>query len=753
MGKRKPVVEKVKRIRNLSIAAGGLLLILLLIIFSVAAVSTSRLMKQLDLISAHPFQVVLSAGEMQTRVTDMRIQSERLLYENSRGLAEVVREKLAEDMQYARNELSVIEGQYLGKKADIQIVGQHLNRLETVQEDFLDFVENGSPSMDEITEYCRSRLLWRYTQLEDRLDRIIAVGEKSFDIYYDKASSIRAVMLWLSGISVLAVLAVLMVYRILMRRQNEEIISKNYLFDQLAKTIDYVFMIYDLHRGRKNFISENSERIIGIGSELLFSGMEEFYKQLPAGEREKLESLFRNRERSYWSIILHYINPGNGRAMVLELQAYHLDQDQNDCYIIVLADETETLQSKEALEAALNRAEEAGRAKGEFLSRMSHEMRTPLNGVIGMTMVAQQNAEDPEKTADCLRKISLSSRHLLALINDVLDMSKIESGKIELKAEPFYFDTFVESVRTITEGQALEHKIRFMTEISNDIDQVLRGDALRLKQVMMNLLSNALKFTPEGGKIIFRISLAGESQREQVLRFEVEDTGRGIASENLDKIFLEFEQENVDISYQYGGTGLGLAISRHFVEMMGGHITVSSTQGMGSAFVCEIPLGRVKDNLKEDRKDSMSAGGNYTDLSTCRLEGRHIMIAEDNELNQEIMQELLKPTGAELQIVDNGRLAVEAFESSPEGWFDLILMDVQMPEMSGYQATEKIRALTRKDSSQVLIFAMTANAFAEDMKRSLTYGMNGHLNKPFELEEIRRVLEKIRKPDNFRPVN
>ena len=378
---------------------------------------------------------------------------------------------------------------------------------------------------------------------------------------------------------------------------------------------------------------------------------------------------------------------------------------------------------------------EASKAKTDFLSNMSHDIRTPINGIMGVTTIAKGAIGDPVKIKDCLDKIDGASHHLLSLINDVLDMSRIESGKTSIDLKPCDLRVLCDNCCSIIGGQLAERDLEFIKEIDVRHTAVLADD-LHLRQVLINILGNAVKFTRDGGKIWFRCieQEAGEDGRP-VYRFEVEDTGIGMSAKFLEKIFEPFSQADNGARGKYKGTGLGMAITQQLTTLMGGTVSVESEEGKGSRFTVLLPF-----EIDTEVHESQDAVAQDADI-----EGVRILLVEDNELNSEIATELLRMSGAEVDIAWNGREALDLFAGSEPGRWDIILMDVMMPEMNGIEATRAIRALDRQDALTIPIVAMTANAFDDDIKATREAGMNAHLSKPINITEVIGTIAKFRK--------
>ena len=395
-------------------------------------------------------------------------------------------------------------------------------------------------------------------------------------------------------------------------------------------------------------------------------------------------------------------------------------------------DVTSMIRLQKELEDAREAAEAANKAKSEFLSRMSHEIRTPLNAIVGMAQIAKGYLEGEDKANHSIDEILNASKHLMGLINDILDFSKIESGKMELINEDFSFLDAMNEVISLIEPRCKDNDIVFKANIHEIAPFAVVGDKLRLKQVLINLLGNAVKFTKRNGKVCLDLQIVNENEQSVALKLTIKDNGIGISEEQQSKLFQAFEQGKSSAALKFEGTGLGLAISQRLVKNMGGLITVESSLGVGStfSFTLDFPKAALSqaDNLQGIHKENHD------------LSGKHVLLAEDIAINRLILIELLKDTNLVIEEAVDGKQALAMFEQSPLNYYDLIFMDIQMPYLDGYQATEAIRLLERSDAESVPIIAMTANAFREDVEKALNVGMNGHLSKPIDIEVVRRLL-------------
>ena len=396
--------------------------------------------------------------------------------------------------------------------------------------------------------------------------------------------------------------------------------------------------------------------------------------------------------------------------------------------------------AKDITTEALQTAENANKAKTDFLSNMSHDIRTPMNAIIGMTSLIRHDAGNKAKVIEYADKIDISSQHLLGIINDVLDMSKIEAGKTVFKYTDFSILDFITELNTIFHSQ-IDEKNQTLTIIKENIrHEWVNGDKVHLMQIFSNLVSNAVKYTQKGGKIQFLVEeCETKSSVYAKYRFLVSDNGMGMSADFKDTIFDAFTRAESSMTNKIQGTGLGMAITKNLVEAMGGTIDVESELGQGSCFEVLIDL-----RIAEDRFVSSAEQAEKDEPAGNVLKGMRFLCAEDNELNAEILMELLKIEGAECTICENGKRVLEAFEQSAPGDYDMILMDVQMPVMNGYEATKAIRRSSHELAKTIPIIAMTANAFSEDIQHSLAAGMNAHVSKPVEMKVLEKTIRSIK---------
>ena len=396
--------------------------------------------------------------------------------------------------------------------------------------------------------------------------------------------------------------------------------------------------------------------------------------------------------------------------------------------------------AKDITTEALQTAENANKAKTDFLSNMSHDIRTPMNAIIGMTSLIRYDAGNKDKVIEYADKIDISSQHLLGIINDVLDMSKIEAGKTVFKYNDFSILNFIQEINTLFQSQ-IDEKKQTLTIIKENIrHEWVNGDQIHLMQIFSNLLSNAVKYTQEGGKIQFLVEeCETKSSVYAKYRFLVSDNGMGMSADFKETIFDPFTRAESSMTNKIQGTGLGMAITRNLVKAMGGTIDLESELGQGSCFEVFIDL-----RIAENRTVALAAQEEIAEPDSNTLKGMRFLCAEDNELNAEILMELLKIEGAECTICENGEKVLETFEQSAPGDYDMILMDVQMPVMNGYEATKAIRRSSHELAMTIPIIAMTANAFSEDIQHSLAAGMNAHVSKPVEMKVLEKTIRSIK---------
>lgn len=509
----------------------------------------------------------------------------------------------------------------------------------------------------------------------------------------------------------------------------------NQIFSILSDNTQDAYLLFSLEDFTPEYISPNIERLTGIPlSKFEKEGMDAIRPEGwdPKDSRSAALDVVPGHPLHFERERVHKIT-GETRLFTDSFYAGELDGGRKA--LLVVSDRTEAVRAQQALEEAVQAANVANRAKSEFLSDMSHDIRTPMNAIIGLINLLEKNADDKIRFQRHLRDLKLSSEHLLELINNVLDMSRIESGKAELDLEEFNICTLLEEVNSVYRTQAALKGLHVEEEIGVP-EKCYEGDSVRVKKVLLNLLSNAVKYTPEGGRVhLSTRSLGITANGYETLEFKIEDNGYGMSKEFVDIIFQPFVREKNTTISGISGTGLGMAIVKNLVELMNGNVYVESEPGKGSTFMVQIPFKPVSEVEEKPFAEK--------DIANVSLEGLRVLVVEDYELNAEILMELLSVEGVQCDYAENGKIALECFESSDEDAYDMILMDVKMPVMDGYASAAAIRAGTHPRAKTIPIVALTANAFKEDIQRALDAGMNEHIAKPVRIDKIKAAASRL----------
>ena len=550
-----------------------------------------------------------------------------------------------------------------------------------------------------------------------------------------QATTITVVSAITIAMAVMLLLLVIIQNRQKLKQKDNALLARDELFSKLSVNVDDVFLMVDAKDLRVEYVSPNIEKLVGISEQQVFDDIHEIEHLLRTDESEhildQLSDILPGEQRLWDREYIHQIT---GEELWFRVAAFCTDIQGEAKYILDLSDRTKDKKINQKLADAVHTAENANRAKTIFLNNMSHDIRTPMNAIMGFTDIAMKYHPKPE-VENCLQKIRESSEHLLTLINDVLDISRIESGKIKFAPIGVDIVEVTDTVLSIMYGFLSNRNITFHTHLAIPETRYVLADAVRIREVLVNILGNAVKFTGDGGSITFTSDyLPGADDRHMIVRYRVTDTGVGMTKEFMKHIFDEFSQEESSARTHYKGSGLGMAISKRYVDLMGGNISVESEKGKGSTFTVELPL----ELTEADKVQKQASPGDSTDLT-----GVKILMAEDNDLNAEIAMVQLEELGIHITRASDGKEALKIFASNQPGTFDIIFMDIMMPKMNGYEATKAIRALqNRPDARTIPIIAMTANAFAEDVQASLDAGMNDHLSKPIVMEEVIKTIAR-----------
>ena len=549
-----------------------------------------------------------------------------------------------------------------------------------------------------------------------------------------------AVMSGTTGmLAVAALLLVVQNNRQKLRKKDQQLLAREELFSNLSRNVDDVFLMIDTETRKVEYVSPNVQRILGLSPEAV---QEDLYVLYPAGDdsgASRLENLMQMEQGVQQEWEREFVNQETGEPRYIHVTGFINDvQGARKC-IVDLSDRTGEHQTTLAVEAALEVAEKASKAKTDFLSNMSHDIRTPMNAIIGITTLMKNELHQPEKLAEHLGKLETSGRLLLGIINDILDMSRIESGKTTLNIEKTNLPQQVSQLDSIIRQQASQRRQTFTVENHVQHENVL-ADPNRLNQVLMNILSNAVKYTPQGGHIRLDVEELTHTEHYAKYRFVVQDDGIGMSEAYQKTLFEPFTREEKSGTNRVQGTGLGMAITKSIVDLMGGTIHVESAPGKGSRFevVLELPI-----DAEADKVQTASALPEE-DEAVSPLSGMKFLCAEDNAINAEILEMLLETKGASCTICSNGQEIVDAFASVKPGEYDMILMDVQMPVMDGLEATRRIRNGENPLGRIIPILAMTANAFLEDMQKSKEAGMDEHLSKPVDIAALEQTVKRFR---------
>ena len=545
-----------------------------------------------------------------------------------------------------------------------------------------------------------------------------------------------------SIVGMLAVTALLLVVqsnRQKLRKKDQQLLAREELFSSLSRNVDDVFLMIDTGTGKVEYISPNVRRILGISPE----AVQEDFHVLCSAEGDnctsRLDGLMQMEQGTQQEWDREFIHQETGEPHYIHVTGFINEVQGAKKCIVDLSDRTGEHQTTLAVEAALEIAEKASQAKTDFLSNMSHDIRTPMNAIVGLTTLMENELDQPEKLAEHLHKLESSGQLLLGIINNILDMSRIESGKTTLSVEPMHLSQQLDQLSTMIRAQASE-KAQTFTVSTHLRHENLLADPTRLNQVLMNILSNAVKYTPRGGHIRFEVEELPRNEHYAKYRFVVQDDGIGMSEAYQKILFDPFTREERSGTNKVQGTGLGMAITKNIVDLMGGSISVESATGKGTRFevVLEFPIDTEADAVPK----AQALPEEPEDVSP--LCGMNFLCAEDNAINAEILELLLESKGAHCKIYPNGQELVDAFVRVKPGEYDMILMDVQMPVMDGLEAARRIRSSENPLGRVIPILAMTANAFLEDMQKSKEAGMDEHLSKPVDIDALEQTVKRFR---------
>lgn len=702
-------------------------IVLMIVYLIVTLYNSERLAAQTEKMSSHPFEMVVAGGELKMCIAKMQVRVERLYKHNTMDDVIYIRGILDELYEETDQVLKRLKHAYQGSDKEWDNLEDNLDEIKKQQNGFLLYVSADECfPQDQVIAYEEEKIEPLYQETTAMIDEMLEDAEEGGLQYVQNVEQLRVRVLVLSIILMVAMLAVFIFSQYIMWRQRKELQNRSTLFDSLSKSIDDAFVIRDAKSGEIVYRSLNMERVLGISptDETLYQGLksedvDEIYRYI--GDFELAAS---------YKKLVEYTRPDGEKRWVL-LRLYRVNNLDTPQVISFYSDRTNEEKQRIFLDAAMENADKANQAKGDFLARMSHEIRTPLNAIIGLVTLAIASIEDSAKVQDCLTKINFSSKHLLMLIDDILDMSQIESNKMKLQNEEFDIYQFINSFVVTIYSQAKAKNLEFKESITGFSEgSEYYGDSLRMGQILLNLVSNAIKFTPEGGSVFLKVEKLVTKKNLDIVRFEVTDTGIGMSEEVQERIFAPFEQADSSIAAKFGGTGLGMSITKNLVMLMDGKIYVNSKENEGTTFTVDIPLLKKESETKIPDFENM---------------GLNALVVDDEEEECRHAVRVLQEIKIQAEWVMHGAQAIERVISHHRGNrdYDICLIDWKMHDIDGIEVTRQIRAEVGYDVPIVMISAYDYMEIEEEARAA---GVDGFLPKPLYrtavYEEISRELKE-----------
>lgn len=702
-------------------------IVLMIVYLIVTLYNSERLAAQTEKMSSHPFEMVVAGGELKMCIAKMQVRVERLYKHNTMDDVIYIRGILDELYEETDQVLKRLKHAYQGSDKEWDNLEDNLDEIKKQQNGFLLYVSADECfPQDQVIAYEEEKIEPLYQETTAMIDEMLEDAEEGGLQYVQNVEQLRVRVLVLSIILMVAMLAVFIFSQYIMWRQRKELQNRSTLFDSLSKSIDDAFVIRDAKSGEIVYRSLNMERVLGISptDETLYQGLksedvDEIYRYI--GDFELAAS---------YKKLVEYTRPDGEKRWVL-LRLYRVNNLDTPQVISFYSDRTNEEKQRIFLDAAMENADKANQAKGDFLARMSHEIRTPLNAIIGLVTLAIASIEDSAKVQDCLTKINFSSKHLLMLIDDILDMSQIESNKMKLQNEEFDIYQFINSFVVTIYSQAKAKNLEFKESITGFSEgSEYYGDSLRMGQILLNLVSNAIKFTPEGGSVFLKVEKLVTKKNLDIVRFEVTDTGIGMSEEVQERIFAPFEQADSSIAAKFGGTGLGMSITKNLVMLMDGKIYVNSKENEGTTFTVDIPLLKKESETKIPDFENM---------------GLNALVVDDEEEECHHAVRVLQEIKIQAEWVMHGAQAIERVISHHRGNrdYDICLIDWKMHDIDGIEVTRRIRAEVGYDVPIVMISAYDYMEIEEEARAA---GVDGFLPKPLYrtavYEEISRELKE-----------